>query len=106
MTKSDFSEKLILHRLLIRISKGGKWVDRVELISFLKEVLRVCGESVTIEIARLEKISSTVNTQDEDFQLVLGSGSDLPKMKCLNQVVEKFGMKMEKQGEFWIFSKK
>jgi hypothetical protein len=81
-------------------------LKRVDIMDFLNEVLRVCGESVTMDIVWLKKTETAISAEEADYQLVVKSSRGLSDEECLNQIVEKFGMKMEKQGEFWIFSKK
>jgi hypothetical protein len=80
-------------------------LKRLELIEFLKEVLRVCGESIAMEIVWLNKTESAVSSGDENYQLVVKSSSGRLDQDCLNRIVQKFGMKVRKEGELWIFSR-
>ncbi len=83
-------------------------MKRAELIDFLKEVLRVCGESIIMEMIWLKRNSSGDSPyyQGEDYSLVVHTGSNLSNNECLNEINERFGTKVRKQGEFWVFSKK
>ncbi|MGA3058927.1 MAG: hypothetical protein ABSD92_01010 [Candidatus Bathyarchaeia archaeon] len=79
-------------------------MKRSDLMKFLKEVLRVCGESIIMEMVWLNKTSSDSVTKEEDYQLVIKSSIELSDQECLNQIIEKNGLKMKKQGDLWVFS--
>ena len=80
-------------------------MKRLELMEFLKEVLSVCGESIMMKMVWLNKTESIASGEDNDYQLVTTSSSVTLDQECLIPVIEKFGMKMKKQGKLWIFSK-
>ncbi len=83
-------------------------MKRADLIDFLKEVLRVCGESIIMEMIWLKKNSPKDNSEEqgEDYHLVVHTSSNLSDIECLNEVNERFGTKMGKHGNFWVFSEK
>jgi hypothetical protein len=74
-------------------------------MEFLKEVLSVCGESIIMEMVWLNKSESAASDEDDDYQLIIKSSSVTLDQECLIPIMEKFGMKMKRQGELWIFSK-
>jgi hypothetical protein len=80
-------------------------VKRLEVLGFLKEVLRVCGESILIEMAWLRKITQASNCEDENYQLVIRAILKEEDLKCVRPIAAKFGMEMKQHGEIWIFSK-
>lgn len=79
-------------------------MKRQDLMEFLKEVLRVCGDLNLIEMVWVKKADSIKSQKQDDYQLVIKSTSSLDQEECLTQVNEKFRMKMEKQGDLWLFS--
>jgi hypothetical protein len=80
-------------------------LKRSELVEFLKEVLRVCGESIAMEMVWLNKTESVASSEDENYQLFIKLSSGTLDQECLNRAIEKFGLKMRKEGELWIFSR-
>lgn len=80
-------------------------MKRLELMEFLKEVLSVCGESIIMEMVWLNKTESAASGKDDGYQLVIKSSSMTLDQENLIPVIEKFGMKMKKQGELWILFK-
>jgi hypothetical protein len=79
-------------------------LKRQDLMEFLKEVLRVCSDLNLIEMVWVKKADSIKSQKQDDYQLVIKSTSSLDQEECLTQVNEKFRMKMEKQGDLWLFS--
>ena len=80
-------------------------MKRLELMEFLKDVLCFCGESIIMEMVWLNKTESADSGEDDDFQLVIKSSGVELYQECLIPIIEKFGMKMKKQGEVWIVSR-
>lgn len=80
-------------------------MKRSELVEFLRDVLRVCGESVQMEVVWLKKTEGLA-FDDDDYELFVKSSSGTMDHACLVPLLEKFGMKVEKQGDVWVFQKK
>jgi hypothetical protein len=75
-------------------------------VEFLKEVLRVCGESIIMEMVWLDKISAGSKADQENYQLVIKSRNELSGQEHLTKIIEKYGLKMEKQDDtLWFFSR-
>ena len=74
-------------------------------MEFLREVLRVCGESIIMEMVWLNKTSADSVTEEANYQLIIKSSSELSGEECLSQIIERYGLKMEKQNYFWVFSR-
>jgi hypothetical protein len=91
---------------MILVLLGGCGFKRSELMEYLKEVLSVCGESIVMEMVWLNKTESAASGKEDNYQLIIKSGSVTLDHECLIPIIEKFGMKMKKQGGLWIFSKK
>jgi hypothetical protein len=106
--KQNEAWKLVKKDFAIRLkarAQGDALLKRVDLMEFLKEVLCVCGESIIMEMIWLNKPESLIGTEDEDYQLVIKSSSGLSGQECFNQIIEKYRLKMEKQGDLWVFSR-
>ena len=80
-------------------------MNREELTDFLKEVLHACGESISIDIVWLEKIKTTSGLEEE-YQLLIKSDVDLQKQDCIKPIIDKYGLKLARQGFFWVLSEK
>jgi hypothetical protein len=81
-------------------------VKRLEALQFLREILKVCGESIIVEMAWLRKITKSSDGEDENYQLVIQATLKEEDLKCIRPITAKFGVEMKLQGEIWIFSKK
>jgi hypothetical protein len=81
-------------------------LKRQDLVEFLKEVLRVCGDSIIMEMVWLDKISAGSKADKENYQLVIKSRNELSGQEHLTKIIEKYGLKMEKQDDnLWFFSR-
>ena len=84
---------------------GGLQTKRLEALDFLKAILNVCGESISLEMVWLNKAESTTSDREDDYQLVIKSSGLTLDNKCFSSLTEKYKLIMKKHGEIWIFSK-
>ena len=77
---------------------------RWEILEFLKEVLRLCGDELVVEMVWLRGLESEP-LNDDAYQLVLKAILDEAAIECLKPIVQRFGMRMKQEDGNWVFTK-
>ena len=81
-------------------------MKRWEIIDILREILRVCGPHINVEMVWLKGIPETTGISNGTCQIVMRVTFDEDALACLEPVKEKYGLKMDQDDGLWIFTKK
>jgi hypothetical protein len=81
-------------------------MKRWEIIDILREILRVCGPHINVEMVWLKGIPESAGIGNGTYQIVMRAVFDEEGLACVGPINEKFGLKMEQDNGSWIFTKK
>jgi hypothetical protein len=81
-------------------------MKRGDIIDVLREILRVCGPHVNVEMVWLRGIPESAGISNETYQIVMRAVFDEEALACVEPINEKYGLKMEQDNGLWIFTKK
>ena len=79
-------------------------MKRWEIVDFLKEILKACGESIAFEML-LVKSEGSMAIHEGNFKLVWKAQFDEITLKCVEDVAKKFNVDMKKENDLWVFGK-
>ena len=80
-------------------------MKRLEIIDILKEILRVCGPHINVEMVWLKGIPESAGISNGVYQIVLRATFDKEALACVKPIIEKHRLKMEHDDGLWIFTK-
>jgi hypothetical protein len=75
-------------------------VNRELAIAILKTILKECGPTLKIDFAILRKEKSS----NDECEIVIKAILSKQDREQLKPILEKYGVKMQKQNDLWIFS--
>ena len=80
-------------------------MKRWEIVDILREILRVCGDKIKVEMVWLK--GETVHTGIDygKYQIVMSAIFDEDALACIKPLNEKYGLKMKQERGLWIFTK-
>jgi hypothetical protein len=89
----------------------GKYValiimKRWEIIDILREILRVCGPHINVEMVWLKGIPENAGINNGKYQILMRATFDDEALACVEPIKEKYGLKMTRDDGLWIFTKK
>jgi hypothetical protein len=79
-------------------------MKRWEIVDFLKEILKVCGESIAFEMMLMKSAGSSA-IEEGNFKLVLKTQFDKTTLQCVEEVAKKFNVEMKQENNLWTFEK-
>jgi hypothetical protein len=79
-------------------------MKRWEIVDFLKEILRACGESIAFEMI-LVKGEGSMAIDEGNFKLLWKAQLDEITLKCVEDVAKKFNVDMKEENGLWVFGK-
>jgi hypothetical protein len=80
-------------------------MKRWEIIDILREILRVCGDKIKVEMVWLKGETKHAGIDDDKFQIVMSAIFDEAAIACIKPITEKYGLKMKHERGFWVFIK-
>ena len=81
-------------------------MKRLEIIDILKEILRVCGPHINVEMVWLKGVPENAGLSNGSYQILMRVTFDEYALACLEPLKEKYGLKMDQDDGLWIFTKK
>ena len=81
-------------------------MKRWEIVDILREILRVCGERINVEMVWLRGVDEQLTIDDEKYQIVMRAALDEAAIACLKPLNEKYGLNMRKEHGLWTFTKR
>jgi len=105
--RNPFSNDAFDKTFIVIWAKGvtGERVEHREIVEFLKEVLRLCGNMFDVEMIWLKNAEPEASPEDGKYQLVTKAKLDKHVLECLKPIAERYGLEMKKQDDLWIFAK-
>jgi hypothetical protein len=83
---------------------GGR-VKHREIVEFLKEILRECGNMFVVDMIWLRNAELGASPEDAKYQLVIKAKLDKHTLECIKPIAGRYGLEMKKQEDLWIFAK-
>jgi hypothetical protein len=80
-------------------------MKRWEIVDILREILRVCGEKIKVEMVWLKGENDHAGIDDGKYQIVMRAVFDEDALACIKPLTEKYGLKMKQEDGLWIFTK-
>ena len=80
-------------------------MKRWEIADILREILRVCGERIRVEMVWLKGATEHSSIEDGMYKIVIRATLDEAALACLKPLNEKYGLKMEQEHGLWVFTK-
>ena len=80
-------------------------MKRWEIVDILREILRVCGDRINVEMVWLKGVDEQSTIDDGKYQIVMKATFDQAALACLKPLNEKYGLKMRKEDGLWTFTK-
>ena len=80
-------------------------MKRWEIVDILREILRVCGHTIKVEMIWLKGMPESNGIEDGKYQIVMRAKFDKEAIACLLPLNERYGLKMWQEGNLWIFTK-
>ncbi len=87
-------------------SGSGVRMKRWEIIDILREILRICGDKIKVEMVWLKGDTDHAGIDDGRYQIVMRAVFDDAALACIKPLNEKYGMKMKQEDGLWIFTKR
>ena len=81
-------------------------MKRLEIIDILREILRVCGPLINLEMVWLKGVPESAGIGNGTYQIVMRATFDEKALACVEPIKEKYGLKMTRDDGLWIFTKK
>ena len=85
---------------------GDMHMKRWEIIDILREILRVCGDKIKVEMVWLKGENDHAGIDDGKYQIVMRAIFDEAALACIKPLNEKYGLKMKQEDGLWIFTKR
>ena len=80
-------------------------MKRWEIIDILREILRVCGHRIKVEMVWLKGVPERSGIDNGEYQIVMRATFDEEALACVTPINEKYGLKMRQEDGLWIFTK-
>jgi len=80
-------------------------MKRWEIVDILREILRVCGDKIKVEMVWLKGETDHAGIDDGKYQIVMRAVFDEAALACIEPLNEKYGLKMKQEAGLWIFTK-
>jgi hypothetical protein len=80
-------------------------MKRWEIIDVLREILRVCGPHINVEMVWLKGMPESAGIDNGVYQIVMRANFDKEALACVEPINEKYRLKMERDDDLWIFTK-
>ena len=103
LSHQTFDKSFIVTRVNLGFT-GGR-VKRKEVVEFLKEILRECGELFVIEMIWLRNTEPEASPENSKYQLVIKAKLDRHAVECIKPIADRYGLEMDKQEDLWVFAK-
>ena len=81
-------------------------MKRWEIIDILREILRVCGSLINVEMVWLKGVPESAGIGNGTYQIVMRATFTKEALACVKPVMEKYELKVERDDGLWIFTKK
>ena len=81
-------------------------MKRWEVIDILREILRVCGARINVEMVWLKGVPESAGLSDGSYQIVMRASFDEEALACVEPIMKTYGLKMEQDNGLWVFTKK
>ena len=80
-------------------------MKRWEIVDILREILRICGDKIKVEMVWLKGENDHAGIDDGKYQIVMRAVFDEAALACIKPLNEKYGLKMKQERGFWVFTK-
>ena len=80
-------------------------MKRWEIVDILREILRICGDKIKVEMVWLKGETVHAGIDDGKYQIVMSAIFDEAALACIRPLNEKYGLKMKQERGLWIFTK-
>jgi len=80
-------------------------MKRWEIVDILREILRVCGDKIKVEMVWLKGETDHAGIDNGKYQIVMRAVFDEAALACIKPLNEKYGLKMKQERGLWIFTK-
>jgi len=80
-------------------------MKRWEIVDLLREILRVCGDKIRVEMVWLKGETEHAGIDDANYQIAMRAVFDEAALACIKPLNEKYGLKMKQERGLWIFTK-
>jgi hypothetical protein len=80
-------------------------MKRWEIVDILREILRVCGDKIKVEMVWLKGETVHAGIDDGKYQIVMSAIFDEAALACIRPLNEKYGLKMKQEHGLWVFTK-
>ena len=80
-------------------------MKRWEILDILREILRICGDKIKVEMVWLKGETVHAGIDDGKYQIVMSAIFDEAALACIKPLNEKYGLKMKQEHGLWIFTK-
>ena len=80
-------------------------MKRWEIVDILREILRICGDKIKVEMVWLKGETDRAGIDDGKYQIVMRAVFDEAALACIKPLNEKYGLKMKQERDLWIFTK-
>ena len=84
---------------------SGVRMKRWEIVDILREILRVCGDKIKVDMVWLKGETDHAGIDDGKYQIVMRAIFDKDAVACLLPINEKHGLEMKQEDGLWIFTK-
>ena len=84
---------------------SGVRMKRWEIVDILREILRVCGDKIKVEMVWLKGETDHAGIDNGKYQIVMRAVFDEAALACIKPLNEKYGLKMKQERDLWIFTK-
>lgn len=107
MRRIFFSRQTFDKTFIVTEAKGvtGGRVKHKEIVEFLKEILRECGNMFVVDMIWLRNAEPGTSPEDAKYQLVIKAKFDRHTLECIKPIAERYGLEMKKQEDLWIFAR-
>ena len=80
-------------------------MKRWEIVDILREILRVCGDKIKVEMVWLKGETDHAGIDNGKYQIVMRAVFDEAALACIKPLNEKYGLKMKQEHGLWTFTK-
>ena len=80
-------------------------MKRWEIVDILREILRVCGDKIKVEMVWLKGETVHAGIDDGKYQIMMSVIFDEDALACIKPLNEKYRLKMKQERGLWIFTK-
>ncbi len=81
-------------------------MKRWEIIDILREILRVCGTQINLQMVWLKGVPEHAGLENGAYEIVMRATFDEYALACVAPINEKYGLKMRQEDGLWVFKKK